>query len=82
MLLEDQPFIPKYFAYDVDLNKQGAPNIQPAIDSVPMLPEDAVPEQGALIIDSRPEKIFKQGHLKGAINLQNATSLKHGWVVS
>ncbi len=71
MLLQDQPFTPKYFGYDVDLNKQGAPDVKPSIDSVPMLPEGTVPEQGALIIDSRPKGMFKQGHLKGAINLQN-----------
>ncbi len=71
MLLQDQPFIPKYFSYNVDLNKQGAADFQPSVENVPLLAEDTMLEKGILIVDARPEKVFKQGHLPGAINLQN-----------
>ncbi|MBD2767577.1 hypothetical protein IC235_06695 [Hymenobacter sp. BT664] len=31
VLLEDQPFVPKYFGHDVKLNKQGAPSFEDSI---------------------------------------------------
>ncbi|WP_018477739.1 MBL fold metallo-hydrolase [Pontibacter roseus] len=71
VLTEDQPFIPKYFGYDVSLNKQGAPDYNPSVEGVAKLEKNYKPEDGAVIVDARSEKIFKQGHYKGAINIQN-----------
>ncbi|MFC5269443.1 MBL fold metallo-hydrolase [Adhaeribacter terreus] len=71
IITEDQPFIPKYFGYDVSLNKQGAPNYEPSLKKVNRLEQNFKPENGALIIDTRPEKTFKKGHIEGAINIQN-----------
>lgn len=71
ILLEGQPFIPKYFGYNVDLNKQGASAFESSIAAVPRIAKDTRMEPGSLVIDSRPEAIFKQGHLPGAINLQD-----------
>ncbi len=71
VLLEGQPFIPKYFGYNVDLNKQGAAAFESSIAAVPRIASDTRLEPGSLIIDSRPEALFKQGHLPGAINLQD-----------
>ncbi|WP_347159536.1 MBL fold metallo-hydrolase [Pontibacter chitinilyticus] len=70
MLTADQPFIPKYFGYDVMLNKKGAPAFAPSIKAVPRLEHNFTPPAGALVIDSRPQHIFKQGHLPGAFNIQ------------
>ncbi|RAU82845.1 MBL fold metallo-hydrolase [Pontibacter arcticus] len=76
VLTEDQPFIPKYFAYDVSLNKQGAPNYNKSITGITRLEKNYKPETGAVIIDTRPEKAFKQGHYKGAINIQNGAKFE------
>lgn len=70
MILQDQPFVPQYFAYDVDLNRQGAADFRPSVEKVPLLEADTLEAQ-VLLIDARPEKDFKQGHRQGAINLQN-----------
>ncbi len=70
-LLEDQPFIPKYFGYDVALNKAGAPDLQTSLNQVPRLAAGTPVRPGVLIVDTRPEAIFKQGHLRGALNIQN-----------
>lgn len=70
VLLEGQPFIPKYFGFDVELNKQGAPDFEASIAAVPRLSADTPLKAGVIVIDSRPEAEFKQGHLPGAINLQ------------
>lgn len=78
-LLSDQPFIPKYFPYDVAINKKGAPSFSESIAAVPR--REPITCSGCaralqndiLIIDTRNESRFKQSHLKGAINLMNDT---------
>lgn len=78
-LLSNQPFIPKYFPFDVSLNKSGADNYHESINAVEKRePENgesiaASLERGIPIIDSRPQEQFKKGHLKHAINLMNDT---------
>ena len=69
-LLADQPFIPKYFGYDVALNKTGAPDYAPSVQQVPRLAVGATLAAGAVVVDSRPEAEFKKGHVAGAINIQ------------
>ncbi|SHJ77387.1 Glyoxylase, beta-lactamase superfamily II [Hymenobacter daecheongensis DSM 21074] len=71
VLLEDQPFMPKYFGHDVQLNKAGALPFEDSIRAVPRLYGDAALEPGVLVIDTRPQAEFKKGHLPGAINLQD-----------
>jgi hydroxyacylglutathione hydrolase len=69
-LLADQSFIPKYFGYDVALNKAGVPAFAPSVQQVPRLATAATLEAGAVVVDARPEAEFKKGHLSGAINIQ------------
>ena len=69
-LLADQPFIPKYFGYDVALNKAGAPNYTPSVQQVKRLASGTALEAGAVVVDTRPEAEFKMGHVEGAINIQ------------
>ncbi|AIZ63454.1 sulfurtransferase [Hymenobacter sp. DG25B] len=71
VLLEDQPFMPKYFGHDVMLNKQGALPFEDSIRRVPRPLMDAPVEPGILIIDTRPAAEFRAGHLPGAINLMD-----------
>jgi hydroxyacylglutathione hydrolase len=71
VLLEDQPFVPKYFGHDVKLNKAGAPSFEDSVRAVPHLSSGAALESGVLIIDARPAAKFRAGHLPGAINLQD-----------
>ena len=70
-LTTDQPFIPHYFPFDVGINKAGAPNLEESLLKVPILNSDSAIENSILIIDGRPESLFKKGHLKSAINIQN-----------
>ena len=71
LLLEDQPFIPKYFSYNVDLNKQGAPDYEESLAKVLFMDENFIPEEGAVIVDGRPSDLYKSSHLRGAINLMD-----------
>jgi hydroxyacylglutathione hydrolase len=70
-LLEGQPYIPKYFGYDVDMNKKGAPSFQRSISGVSMWPTGATLPADALVIDVRKQDVFAAGHIPGAINIMN-----------
>lgn len=70
-LLQGQPYIPKYFSYDVQMNKQGAPAYQRSISQVSIWPEASTLPADALVIDTRISKDFAAGHIAGAINIMN-----------
>jgi glyoxylase-like metal-dependent hydrolase (beta-lactamase superfamily II)/rhodanese-related sulfurtransferase len=70
-LLQGQPYIPKYFGYDVDMNKKGAPSYQRSISQVNIYPEGSQVPAGVLVIDARKNDQFAKGHLPGAINIMN-----------
>ncbi|MFI5153760.1 MAG: MBL fold metallo-hydrolase [Chitinophagales bacterium] len=73
-LLENQPFIPKYFPFDVSVNKHGAPNFQQSIAKVKIdKPINAKTlanelEADTLIIDTRPQE-FIHTSFQNSINL-------------
>ncbi len=69
LILEQQPFIPQYFEYDVMLNKKGAPDFQASVDAIPSLGDLPVPDNRVLMVDGRPQTQFQSGHLLGAINV-------------
>jgi rhodanese-related sulfurtransferase len=69
VLLEDQPYIPKYFGFDVGVNKSGADDFEDNIAAVPRLDSEAELDKDALIIDTRSRKLYNEGHVPGAINI-------------
>ena len=71
MIVKDQPYIPKYFSYNVAVNKKGADAFEQSVKAVPRLNKNAAPEEGAMIVDTRPAKEFKAGHIPGAINIMD-----------
>ena len=68
-LLQDQPFIPKYFSYDVAVNKQGAENFEESVAAVPKLKPDAILDENITIVDTRPLEVYNRAHIKGAIHI-------------
>ncbi|RYE05283.1 MAG: MBL fold metallo-hydrolase [Rickettsiaceae bacterium] len=74
-LLEDQPFVPKYFPYDVELNKKGAAMLRLSVEKVHIEKNITLEtvtsklQKEVVIIDIRPAEQFKKGHLLNAINL-------------
>jgi glyoxylase-like metal-dependent hydrolase (beta-lactamase superfamily II)/rhodanese-related sulfurtransferase len=81
-LLSDQPFIPKYFPFDVGINKKGADSYATSILNVQQR-ETITSEEFAnllnpdiLTIDTRPQELFKKSHLKNATNLMNDTKFE------
>lgn len=68
-LLDNQPFVPKYFTYDVELNKKGAENFLESIHKVMISKNLPSRLKEYLIVDTRDEFEFKKGFLKGSVNL-------------
>lgn len=73
-LLSDQPFVPAYFSFDVELNKRGANAFQESIGKIKTgetiyKNSNQLPDKSIWIVDTRKEKDFKAGHLAHSINL-------------
>lgn len=76
-LIADQPFIPAYFPFNVDLNKKGAPGFTESVKKVP-IGEPIKDQRGASrldpnlwIVDTRDEKQYKKGHLAHSVNIMD-----------
>lgn len=67
-LLNNQPFIPSYFSYDVEINKAGADNYRSCVADIIFRHMSKFEEE--IIIDTRSESRFKDGHLPGSFNIQ------------
>ncbi|MGY6559951.1 MAG: MBL fold metallo-hydrolase [Nitritalea sp.] len=77
LLLEDQPFIPLYFPYNVEVNKRGAATLTADLARVPRLAPDFLTEQTALpLIDARNQALFKASHLPGALNIMQGAKFE------
>ena len=68
-LLADQPFVPQYFPYDVEVNREGASAFDESLKNIPRISAKEV-DSSLPVVDVRSEDDFKQGHLAGAINIQ------------
>lgn len=68
-LLEDQPFIPQYFPHDVELNRIGNAPFEESISKIRRLETNSPLDPGALVIDTRPQELFKAGHAPQSINI-------------
>jgi glyoxylase-like metal-dependent hydrolase (beta-lactamase superfamily II)/rhodanese-related sulfurtransferase len=81
-LLADQPFIPKYFPFNVAVNKKGAAPFLASIGAVAkrepvtcIACADSL-DPNVILIDTRPQAEFKRSHLKNAVNLMNDTKFE------
>lgn len=81
-LLNEQPFVPAYFPFDVALNKKGATAFEASVTGVKIgdaITNENLAEQlnsSIWIIDVRDEAIYKKGHLPYSINLMNETKFE------
>ncbi len=80
-LLEGQPYVPKYFAYDVAINASGVKSLEEGIKQVPRLSTENEIDGQTLVIDARQAKKFKKGHLPNAINIPDDTKFET-WIGS
>jgi hydroxyacylglutathione hydrolase len=81
-LLSDQPFIPAYFPFDVEVNRRGAQSFKESVDAV--IRGHAVAHQGdeerlekqIIVIDARNDKQYKKGHLPNSVNLMEGAKFE------
>ncbi len=69
-LLADQPFVPAYFTYDVELNKKGAAHMVENIARVKKSAAVSNLNKELWVVDVRKEGNFKEGHLPHSVNIQ------------
>ena len=81
-LLADQPFVPAYFPFDVELNRTGAQPFKESIEKVRLgkkikSAEDAKRLDKALwIVDARKESEYKKEHLTHSVNLMEGAKFE------
>ncbi|MCY2688688.1 MBL fold metallo-hydrolase [Salinimicrobium sp. TH3] len=68
-ILKDQPFIPHYFGFNVDVNKTGADNVQQTKAAVKLKLLTEKVESGITVIDVRDGDKYKENHLPNSINI-------------
>ena len=73
-LLADQPFVPIYFPFDVELNRKGAAAFKESISNIKTgetILENSAPalDKTLWVVDTRKENEFKKGHLPHSVNL-------------
>ncbi|WP_373059313.1 MBL fold metallo-hydrolase [Zunongwangia sp. H14] len=68
-ILKDQPFIPSYFGFNVDINKTGAKNVQKAVAMANFILMAKEVEKDILVVDTRDEAAFKNSHLPNSFNI-------------
>lgn len=76
MLISEQPFIPAYFPYDVEVNRKGAEALNIALERINFTDAQPAPLKGVVIIDARPAPVFKNGALPGSVNLQEGNAFE------
>jgi len=72
-ILKDQPFIPSYFGFNVDLNRNGAGNVQQEKYRVPLRLGVNDVEAGITVVDVRDGDSYKAKHLPNSINIMSRT---------
>lgn len=71
-LLADQPFVPPYFPYAMELNRRGAAPLAENLAKIAVMESNgntAGSDQTAWIVDTRKGEDFKNGHLPHSVNL-------------
>lgn len=76
LLLEDQPFIPKYFPYNVEVNKNGALPYQASKNEVVRLGKNEMTDPEVVVIDGRNQELYKNSHIEGAVNIMNGAKFE------
>lgn len=67
-ILKDQPFIPSYFGFNVDINKTGAVNVNVAKGKDLKLNVSEL-DASIIVVDVRHQEQYKKGHLDNSINI-------------
>jgi glyoxylase-like metal-dependent hydrolase (beta-lactamase superfamily II)/rhodanese-related sulfurtransferase len=68
--LQGQTYIPKYFPYEVELNRAGAGSFLDFVQNIRIRDSTEKKDFSELLVDVRENSKFKKKHIKGSINIQ------------
>lgn len=68
-ILQDQTFVPKYFAHAVETNRKGAADYKKSLEQVKRFKDVSEIPPETLIVDVRNEADYKKGHLPHSVNI-------------
>ena len=85
MVLDGQPEPPRYFAQMKRINREG-PRVLGALPDPVRMPADALGallRRGEIVVDTRPNALYAQGHVPGTINipLNGSFTTWAGWLL-
>jgi hydroxyacylglutathione hydrolase len=69
MMTADLPAAPRYFPFDAELNRRGAPALPTRTASLTPIEVERAADRGATVLDVRDAKAFGVQHVRGAINI-------------
>jgi hydroxyacylglutathione hydrolase len=71
MMTTDLPEAPDYFARDVAINRDGAPELAELPEPAALTPRDVevLQKKGAVVLDTRPAAQYGAGHVPGSLNI-------------
>ncbi len=75
-VVSDQPYIPLYFPYNVELNKSGAEDLQKSIAAIQYPGNNDLPDENQLIVDGRPMEIDKSQLIDGAVHIPDGSKFE------
>lgn len=81
LIVADQPYVPKYFSYNVSVNRMGADTYAASMERVPFISDDEVLDENTLIIDARNASLYRTGHLLKSINIPDGQKFET-WIGS
>lgn len=76
LLLKDLSYIPKYFPYDVELNRTGAPDVAKSLSAVKLFSKNFEPKPGELVVDTRSAEALRYAYLPDAISIPDGTKFE------
>ncbi len=70
-LTADAPEIPRYFPLDVEINRRGAPTLEPGMDPKPLSVAEfkQIRHEGAAVVDVRPSEDYVKGSVALSLNI-------------
>lgn len=69
MMTADLPPAPRYFPYDAEINRRGAPALPASAPILTPGEAECALERGAIVLDVRNSGAFGAGHVRGALNI-------------
>jgi len=81
LLLTELPYVPKYFSYDVELNRSGPADVEKELSSVPFHADNFDPGKDAFVVDTRPVEIIHHSWFPDAINIPDGAKFE-SWLGS